>query len=107
LLGGRFEVRSASDELLKLVDAAYAGLPRHRLSSNPPRFELDLQLTATASARDGRPRDEPPPPQTRGGAGLLCATVDAASWAVVCPATRSALVAISGDQLRFPYHTRY
>ena len=105
LLGGRFEFRSASEELLGLVDAAYAGLPRHRLAQTPPRLRLDLRLTAGAAGR--RPRREPPQVLTQGGAGLLCGMVDAASWAVVCPATGSGLVTISREQLRFPYHARY
>jgi hypothetical protein len=106
LLGGRFEFRSASNELLDLVDAAYAGLPRHRLAETLPRLRLDLRLTDSAS-EDRRAHSEPPQVSTQGGAGLFCGMVDAASWAVVCPATGSGLVAISRGQLRFPYHARY
>jgi hypothetical protein len=104
LLGARFEFRSASEELLRLVDTAYAGLPRHRLATSP-RLQLALRLTDGVASR--RPRGEPPQVSTQGGAGMFCGMVDAASWAVVCPAIRSGLVTISREQLRFPYHARY
>ena len=41
------------------------------------------------------------------GAGWLCGVVDAANYALVCPAGRSALVSISTSMLRHAYHARY
>src|ERR1700675_2820752 len=44
LLGGRVEFDSTSRELLRLVDSAYAGLPRHRLSTRAPDLRIRLLL---------------------------------------------------------------
>jgi hypothetical protein len=104
LLGGVFEFQSNSRQLLRLVETAYAGLPRHRLATEMPRFHLALQLNKEQGVFDA---EEPPQLQTQGGAGLLCGVVDAANFAVVCPETRSGLVSVSRGLLRFPYHARY
>jgi len=42
LLGGRFQFESNSPELLHLVDSAYLGLPRHRLSGRPATNESQI-----------------------------------------------------------------
>ena len=104
LLGGGFEFQSNSRELIELVDLAYAGLPPHRWSNEAPGFEIQLRLTDEESFVG---LAEPPEPRMQGGAGLLCAISDAANLAIVCPATRRGLVAISRGLLRFPYHARY
>ena len=104
VLGGRFEFASNSRRLLRLAERAYAGLPRHRLSENVPRFHLELRLT---SGERFAGLSEPPAMRTQGGGGLLCGIVDAANFAVVCPETRTGLVAVSRELLRFPYHARY
>ena len=44
LLGGRFHFESNSRELLRLVDSAYAELPRHRLAAVRRAVESDLLL---------------------------------------------------------------
>src|SRR5262245_55447366 len=44
VLGGLFEFESNDRRLLKLAEAAYAGLPGHRLRRPTPRFHLRLQL---------------------------------------------------------------
>ena len=92
LLGASFEFESSSPALLRLVDEAFAGLPRHRLPARSPPFRIRLQL-----ANGGRraAKTEPPAPRYQGGAGLLSAVMDADNFAVLCPAERSALVAIS------------
>jgi energy-coupling factor transporter ATP-binding protein EcfA2 len=41
------------------------------------------------------------------GAGLLCGTNDLSSFTVISPSERTALVVVSPEMLRFPYHTRY
>lgn len=104
LLGGRFEFQSNSRELIELVDAAYAGLPQHRLSKDAPRLDIQLRLVENESYVG---LAEPPEPRMQGGSGLLCAVCDAANLSIVCPATRRGLVAISRGLLRFPYHARY
>ncbi len=41
------------------------------------------------------------------GAGLLCGTTGSSDFAVMSSDYRSALVVVSRDMLKFPYHTRY
>jgi energy-coupling factor transporter ATP-binding protein EcfA2 len=41
------------------------------------------------------------------GAGLLCGATQLSNCVVLSPAERAALVVVSQDMLRFPYHTRY
>lgn len=105
LLGASFEFESGSPALLRLVDAAYGGLPRHRLPRVTPRFRIRLQLTGE---RRGVATTEPPAPHYHGGAGLLTAVMDADNCAVLCPGQRSGLVAISRRVLRHaPRLARY
>jgi len=44
LLGGDFRFDSASAALLQVVEAAYAGLPPHRLPVAAPEFRIELRL---------------------------------------------------------------
>jgi len=105
LLGASFEFESGSPALLRLVDEAFAGLPRHRLPGAAPRFRIRLQLTRGSR---GVATTEPPAPHYHGGAGLLTAVMDADNCAVLCPAQRSGLVAISSRVLRHsPRLARY
>ena len=104
VLGGVFEFESNSRQLLRLVNVAYGRLPAHTLSVEPPHFRIRLLLTPA----EGLPTDvEPPPMRMHSGAGLLCGTMDSANFAVVSPGERTALVVVSRDMLRHPYHTRY
>ncbi|MCE3284387.1 MAG: serine kinase of the HPr protein regulates carbohydrate metabolism, partial [Steroidobacteraceae bacterium] len=105
VLGGSFEFESSSRALLRLVAEAYAGLPRHRLTRSTPRFKIRLQVTR-GDAEAGSAAA--PPAHLHGGAGLLSVVMDAANFAVICPAERSGLVAISRTSLlRFPRLVRY
>ncbi len=65
LLGARIVFDSNSRELLQLVDAAYAGLPRHRLSAKAPDLHVSLRLLSPGK------RGEPPPLALLHGAALL------------------------------------
>ncbi len=104
LLGGAFEFESSSRSLARLVESAYSGLPRHRLPGVTARFGVRLQLTRD----DGMDSTTTPPlPLLQGGAGLVTGVMNAANFAVVCPAERKGLIAISRSMLRFPYHARY
>jgi hypothetical protein len=112
LMGGRFNFDSNSPELLRLVDAAYAGLPPHRFSSNPPEFRVKLMLTPGPRRRRGPPpmarrQSDPPPIFMLNSADLLGGATEASTFVVVSSQQRSALVSVSRDMLRFPYHTRY
>lgn len=111
LMGGRFNFDSNSPQLLRLVDAAYAGLPPHRFSADPPEFRVRLTLTAPQRRRKTppvvRPQRDPPPLFMVKSADFLGAATDASTFVVLSPQQRSALVYVSRDMLRFPYHTRY
>lgn len=104
LLGGRFRFETETPALLRLVQSAYAGLPRRRLSATAPRFRIKLVL---GSGERPRTRAEPPPMTMLSGAGLLCGTNDWSSFVVVSPQERVALVVVSPAMLQFAYHTRY
>ena len=105
LLGGRFVFRSDSPDLLALVDTAYRGLPAHRLSQGDTEFEIELRLTEGPGFAG---LQSPPEPRMQGGAGFVCALMDAANLAIAYPEARRGLVAVSREMLRcFPYHARY
>jgi hypothetical protein len=107
LLGGRFQFESNSRELLQLVDSAYAGLPRHRLSAVAPRMRVRLLLSSFPGSSRSRSRSEPPSLAMLSGPGFLAGVPHPSNFVVLAPGERSALVAVSQQMLRFPYHTRY
>jgi hypothetical protein len=104
LLGGAFEFDCGSVELRRLVDKAYANLPRHKLSKVPPRIRVSI---AHAPSARHRAQADPPRIEMLSGAGLLCGTTRSSDFAVLSSDYRSALVVVSRDMQRFPYHTRY
>jgi hypothetical protein len=106
LLGGRVVFESANPELLRLVDAAYADLPRHRLSARTPELRVGLVLTSSSSRR-GHRRAEPPPLQMLSAIGFAGGATPSSSFVVVSPRAGTAIVSVPGSMLRFPYHTRY
>ena len=106
LLGARFQFHSNSRQLLHLVESAYGGLPRHRLSDAGPRLRVRLQLMSSGPQRS-RGRREPPPLNMISGGGFLGGATHGSNFVVLSPQERSALVGISPQMLRFPYHTRY
>ena len=96
--------QSNSQELLDIVDSAYRGLPPHRLSAVVPRLRIGLRLI---SSNPRHRRSEPEPLQMLSGAGFVGGATDASTFVVVDAAARGALINVSADMLRFPYHTRY
>jgi hypothetical protein len=104
LLGARVRFESNSEDLLRLVDSAYAGLPRHKLARAVPRLRVRLVLTSPGRRRASV---EPAPLQMMSAGGLLAGAADSSSFVVVSPHERGALVAVTPRMLRFPYHTRY
>ena len=104
LLGCRVEFESNSQELLRLVRSAYAGLPPQRLAAAMPELRIRLWLT---SGKAVHRRSEPPPLAMVAGAGFLGGAAGSSSFVAVSPAQRAALVVVSPTMLRFPYHTRY
>jgi hypothetical protein len=110
LLGARFRFESNSPHLLRLVDHAFAGLPPHRLSAAPARLRVRLLLTSSKPPAHGagrRARNQPPELRMISGAGFVGGATFPSSLVMVAPQERSALVSVSADMQRFPYHTRY
>ncbi len=103
LLGGDFEFESDSPELRRIVEWAYADLPRHALGRKVPRFRVALAL----GARRLPPRGQTPRIDMISGADLLGATTAAADFAILSPERRAALIGVSRAMLRSPYHVRY
>jgi hypothetical protein len=109
LLGGRFHFESNSRELLALADEAYAGLPAHLFSSTPKPFRIKLMLTpapARSVRRTARGK-APQPISMLHGPGFLGSATPSSTFVVLDPRERTGLVSVSGEMMRFPYHTRY
>jgi energy-coupling factor transporter ATP-binding protein EcfA2 len=102
ILGARIDFESNSRALLRLVDAAYAGLPRHRLSPTP-RLRVRLMLTEPGTKHG----DGPPEIGMLGGSRLLGGATASSTLAILSPREGTALIVVSGDMLRHPYHVRY
>ncbi len=106
-MGGRFRFETDSPQLMHLVRLAYARLPPHRLSSAAPHCVVRLVLTSTGRARAKRKDSEPPRVRPLSGGGILCGAMDGANFVALDPQQRSALLVVSQDMLRHPYHIRY
>ncbi|MDB6082638.1 MAG: serine kinase of the HPr protein regulates carbohydrate metabolism [Gammaproteobacteria bacterium] len=104
LLGAQVHFECNSRRLLKLVDAAYAGLPSHRLPGPVPRLRVRLLLSPTGASNR---KKEPPPLTMIRGPGLLGGTSQSANVVVVSPTQHTALIVVSPNMLRSPYHVRY
>ena len=96
LMGGRFQFESSSEELLALVDAAYAGLPGHRFSPRPKTFRVKLMQTAARprSVRGSGRREEPPCTSMLAGAGFLGSAIPASTFVVLSAKERTGLVSV-------------
>jgi len=111
LMGARFHFESDSEELLALVDAAFAGLPDHLFSPTSKSFRIRLMLTpesgSASSVRRTSRRTQPPPILMLQGADFLGSATPSSTFVVLCPDNRTGLVSVSAEMLRFPYHVRY
>lgn len=108
LLGGQFCFETDSSRLLRIVRLAYAKLPAHRLGAGAPGLLVRLALTCAGRAQPSiQVESEPPLVSPMAGGGILCAALQTANFVAVTPQQRSALVVVSRDMLRFPYHIRY
>ena len=109
LLGGQFEFRTDSRALLSVVQAAYAGLPPHRLAAPAPRLRVRLVLGPAARKRGAVATRavEPPAVLPHAGAGILCGALESATFAAMSPEQGSALIVVARDMLRHTYHVRY
>lgn len=104
ILGARFRFVSNSEALLDLVDAAYGGVPEHRLPLSSPEIHIELRLLR---GRLMPGASEPPLLRMQAGAGLLCGVMDPANYVILDPGKRQGLVVASEDMLGSPYHLRY
>ena len=106
VLGARFEFASASVELLREVESAYAGLPTHTWGRRQLQCTVNLALTpGIAASRTG---SEPRAPKLFSAAdGTLCAVADESTFVTVSPANRAAIIAVAPRLLGFPYHLRH
>lgn len=104
LLGASVLFESNSGHLLRLVKAAYAGLPAHRLPGLAPRVRIRLHLAPVQRARRRR---GPAPLTMMGGLGLLGATTGATNSVFISPQQRAALVVVTPAMLQNPYLLRY
>lgn len=113
ILGARYRFESNSEELLNIVDHAYAGLPPHRFSTAAPRMRIRLLVTSGGRRARGsgraraRTNHEPPPLQMLSGAGLLGGATESSNAVVISTRDRAALIMVSPQMLRNAYHTRY
>lgn len=104
VLGGPVSFASNSRRLLGLVRQAFDGLPPHRLGVGTATLRVRLELKPPRRrARGG----EPPPVQLFSGPGFLGGAIDGSNLAIVSPGKRTAVILVSRDMLRFPYHVRY
>ncbi|HEY9130777.1 MAG TPA: serine kinase [Dyella sp.] len=104
ILGGHFRFESASEALLRLVEAAYGGLPPHPLLAAEAQFEVELRLLPRRATPH---KGEPPGMTMQSGAGLICSVMDEANYVVLSPEQGRALVVASTDMLEHAYHLRY
>jgi hypothetical protein len=109
IMGGCFEFESDSSELLRLVDTAFKDLPAHQFVSRPPRFRIRLILANERHGTDRHRarRSQAPRIPMLHGAGFLGSATDKSTFVVLSQGERSALIFVSREMLRFPYHVRY
>jgi hypothetical protein len=102
VLGAHIQFESHSSQLLQLVDAAYAGLPRHRLSDTVPQLRVRLLLMGRRTGGSNLPALA-----SFSGAGLLVGAAANSGLVLISPGERVALVAVPAHLLRSPYYVRY
>jgi hypothetical protein len=104
LLGARILFESNDRALLRLVDGAFAGLPRHRLATRVP----DLRIKILLSDRPPTVRRVAPAPLALVSAGdLLGGATGTSNFVILSPRERTALVVVSPSMMAYPYHIRY
>ncbi|HLY51675.1 MAG TPA: hypothetical protein VKQ31_01575, partial [Steroidobacteraceae bacterium] len=107
LLGGRFEFETDSRSLLRIVKAAYAGLPPHRLAAPPPRLRVRLALGPAPPQAGATRTAEPAAVRPLAGERILCGAPENSTFAAMSPGEGSALIVVAHDMLRHAYHVRY
>jgi hypothetical protein len=105
LLGADVKFRSNSRALLRLVEHAYAHLPKHRLGASVPQLRITLLLDKqpARAARGGLPG----PFQLLHGSALLAASSGGADYVFLAPQANAALIVVSERTLGFAELARY
>lgn len=106
LMGAKFTFESNSRKLLDLVQAAYAGLPRHRFAGAEPQLRVRLLLRGDGPLQRNRGHD-PAELDMFSGGGWLGAASQGSDLVVLSPRERSALVVVTPRTLQSAYHARY
>ena len=104
LLGADFVFTTDAPAVERLVRQAFENLPRYRLAPQVRTLHVRIVLRQRRAART---RGPPLPPRFAGGADIVTATIDADNYAVLASRQGSALLVLSSDMLRHPYHLRY
>ena len=107
MLGGQFHFETDSERLLRIVRFAYAKLPKHSFSGCTPSFRVRLVLSSKGRHRSPPIVREPPRIGPLAGGGILSGAMESANFVALTPQRRSALLVVSADMLKFPYHIRY
>jgi hypothetical protein len=108
LLGGQFDFETDSSRLLRIVRLAYAQLPPHKFAATAPHFRVRLVLSPSQRPRTSlAPAGEPPAVKPFAGGGILGGVMGRANFVALTAQQRTALIVVSGDMLRHPYHIRY
>jgi hypothetical protein len=106
ILGMDLHVETSDPQLLRAADAAFGGLPAHRLSA-AARGHLGLAWIPQTRRALRRSARQPHPLRFLSTAGSLCAVGEGSTFVCVTPAAGSAVVAASPRYRQFPYHLRY
>lgn len=104
LLGCDFEFDCDSAGLQRIVAAAYANLPRHKLSAVVPQVRIHLMLAPRAGKQS---QGEVARIEMFSGADFLGATTSTSDFVVLSAQRRTGLIVASEKMLQSAYHVRY
>jgi hypothetical protein len=105
VLGGEFNFEAGTRDLMRLVKQAFGRLPAHKLPGAGRPFKVKLVMSGARASPELPP--QPPAVKPVGGSAILGGVVESGSFVAVTVTDREALVVVSPDMLRFPYHVRY
>jgi hypothetical protein len=103
VIGARIDMQANHRALLGLAASAFDGLRAHQLGE-AQRLRLILKCAGGIGDPCWR---TPPLPRLASGDSFLMSSFDAANFALIAPQAKTALVHVSPQALRFPYHLRY
>jgi hypothetical protein len=104
LLGARILFECNDRAMLRLVNHAFAALPRHRLASTVAALRIKIVVDKERAAAR---RTEPAPLALMSAGSLLGGATSSSDCVMLAPRERTALVVVSPSMRRYPYHVRY